>query len=57
MNAKTRLVISDILTMAMAILPAVDSIFHTHIVSAGWYTTVLAFLGAAGIHATTTDGK
>ena len=40
---------SDILTLVMAVLPQVDSIWHTHITTNPVYSMVLAVLAGWGI--------
>jgi hypothetical protein len=41
---------SDVLTIAMALAPAVDSIWGTHITTSPFWAQGLMLLGAVGIH-------
>jgi hypothetical protein len=41
---------SDVLTIFMALAPAVDSIWATHITTSPFYAQGLMLLGAMGIH-------
>ena len=47
---KSKTVWSDILTLIMAILPAIDNVYGTHITTNPAYSTGLALLAAMGIH-------
>jgi hypothetical protein len=48
---KWQSIISDVLTIGLAVLPQIDAVYHTHITSNPGYAAVLAMLGALGIHA------
>ena len=41
---------SDVLTVVMALAPAIDSIWMTHITTSPFYAQGLMLLGAMGIH-------
>lgn len=55
MNAKVVTIVSDVLTVLMAILGAVDTIWlHWNILQNPIFLSVLAVLGGLGIHQVTT---